>query len=373
MKLTRLSLLLPLLTALCIACSGSESRTADSDTSAASTAADSVAKPQKISFAFTGDMMLGTDFPDNSKGQYLPADSGRNLLVDALDVLQRVDLACGNLEGVLGKANNPKHCNNPSLCFTFRMPEYMADRLKEAGFDYMNLANNHMADFHKEGLQTSFDNLKRVGIPSAGATDIAPYTVVDHNGLKVGFTGFSTSTECPSIHDYDQLRSILAEMRPKCDIIVVAIHAGGEGAGYTHVPRKAEVFHGWPRGDVYKFAHTAIDNGADIIWGHGPHVVRAAEVYKDRLILYSLGNFCTPYRMGISGLGGQAALAEINVDNQGRFLDGQIHSFIQQRGLGPRADSNNAVARQMRALTEADFPDTGADISPTGRITPARR
>lgn len=233
----------------------------------------------------------------------------------------------------------------------------------------MNMANNHMADFGKEGVLAGMKELESVDIAHGGVKGDLPYTIIDKEGVKIGFTGFSTTELCPSVLDIEGMKSILAEMRPKCDIIVVSMHAGGEGSGFTHVPRKDEIFHSWPRGDVYKFAHTAIDNGADIVWGHGPHVLRGAEVYNDRLILYSLGNFCTPYRMGIAGLTGQAAIAEIKTDREGRFIDGKIHSYIQKRGKGPVKDEANTSARQIKKLSEADFPESQLNISETGDLT----
>ncbi len=355
-----------------VGCGNKHADGSDSNQSAADSSKIAEAQQPKkefVTFALTGDMMLGTDFPETPKGAYLPADSGKHIMDEFREITQRVDIAAGNLEGALGRGGKPKTCHTPSLCFTFRMPSYFKHRLKEAGFDYMNMANNHMADFGKKGLETGMEELKSVGIAYGGVKNDAPYAIIERDGLKIGLTGFSTSELCPSVLKLDELTEILKEMRPKCDIIVVSMHAGAEGSAYTSVPRKAEVFHSWPRGDVYKFAHTAIDNGADIVWGHGPHVLRGAETYKDRLILYSLGNFCTPYRMGLSGLTGQAALAEVKVDREGKFVNGKIHSYIQQKGKGPIKDSNNASAKQIKRLSEKDFPESPLKVSETGELT----
>lgn len=351
-------------------CSKEKTRQRDNDTVIAdsSSVADKK-KAQKLTFALTGDMMLGTDFPETSNGAFLPVDSGRHLLKDCMDIFRNADVVAGNLEGVLGHGGTPKPCKNPSLCFTFRMPEYLSRCLVDAGFDYMNLANNHIGDFGQGGIEASMASLKKAGIAFGGVKKEAPYTIIEKNGLKVGFTGFSTHEFCPSVLDYDALTSILAEMRPKCDIIVVSMHAGGEGTSYMHVLRKEESFHNWPRGDVHKFAHMAIDNGADIVWGHGPHVLRGSEVYNDRLILYSLGNFCTPLKMGLAGATGQACLAEVTVDAEGKFLEGKLNSYIQQKGIGPRLDPDNASAKLIKRLSEEDFPESPLKISPEGRLS----
>ena len=114
-----------------------------------------------------------------------------------------------------------------------------------------------------------------------------------------------------------------------CDIVIVSFHGGAEGADFQHVPKTNEMFHGENRGDVYNFAHTMIDNGADVVFGHGPHVTRAIEVYKDRFISYSLGNFCTYGRFNLAGPNGLAPIVKINVDTSGRFLSGRIIPVYQ--------------------------------------------
>lgn len=122
------------------------------------------------------------------------------------------------------------------------------------------------------------------------------------------------------------------------------------------------------RGNVAEFAHAAIDAGADIVYGHGPHVNRAIELYNDRLIMYSLGNFCTPYKMNISGISGYAPIIEVRVDDKGAFEDGVIHPFIQQKGVGPRKDTSGVVIRNLRRLSSEDFPASPLIITDDGEI-----
>ena len=109
--------------------------------------------------------------------------------------------------------------------------------------------------------------------------------------------------------------------------------------------------------------------GADIVYGHGPHVIRALELYKDRIIAYSLGNFCTPYGVNISGISGYAPVLEVKVNGDGRFVSGKIHSFLQVRGMGPRADASARAAREIKQLTESDVPDTPLHIDDAGNIS----
>ena len=123
------------------------------------------------------------------------------------------------------------------------------------------------------------------------------------------------------------------------------------------------------RGELRSFAHFCIDNGADVVFGHGPHVVRCVELYKDRFIAYSLGNFCTPYGISITGISGYAPIIEVGVDGNGVFQRGKIHPFIQQRGLGPRRDTTGVVVRQIRNLTRQDITDNRLHIADDGTIT----
>ena len=92
------------------------------------------------------------------------------------------------------------------------------------------------------------------------------------------------------------------------------------------------------------------------------------EVYKDRFIAYSLGNFCTPYNVSLTGISGYAPVVEININADGSFIDGKIHSFLQTRGIGPREDMTGSVAREIRSLSMTDIPQSQATIDNQGNI-----
>ena len=123
------------------------------------------------------------------------------------------------------------------------------------------------------------------------------------------------------------------------------------------------------RGDVYKFAHTMIDNGADVVFGHGPHVTRAMEVYKERFISYSLGNFCTYGRFNLAGPNGIAPIVKLNVDTAGKFLSGRIIPVFQPWPGGVKYDLKKEVIRKIRDLTHCDFPDAVNKYFRNGKIT----
>lgn len=320
-------------------------------------------------FAFTGDIMQGTTYPDSVKGSHLPADDGAGLFQAPLDILRNADFAAGNLEGTLLECGGRvKKCGNPALCYAFRTPPRYVKNLVEAGFDFLSVANNHVNDFGAEGLDSTQDVLQQAGIRFAGLRGRCEGVVIERDSTKIGFCAFGHSKGTLSIMNSEEVSRTVSELKKQCDLLVVSFHGGGEGTKFSHVPHKMETCFGEQRGNVEAFAHACIDAGADIVYGHGPHVVRGVELYKDRFIAYSLGNFCTPYRVNLSGKSGYAPVVTVRVDGKGAFVEGQIHPFIQVRGKGPQADPTRDVVREMRQLTSADFPQTPLVISEEGAI-----
>lgn len=331
-------------------------------------ASDSKPSDRPLTLAFAGDIMMGTTYPED--GHYLPPQDGADLFKDVTDVISSADIAAANLEGTLldGKGQ-VKKCGNPELCYAFRMPSRYVDHLVKAGFDAVGIANNHVNDFGAEGLKSTKATLEKAGIKYAGLRDGARYSIFEKDGRKIGFASFGHSKGTLSIMDLDEVKSTVRTLRDSCDFVIVSFHGGGEGKNYTHVPHKMETCFGENRGDVEKFAHTAIDAGADVVYGHGPHVTRALELYKDHLIMYSLGNFCTPYRMSLSGISGHAPVVTVELNPDGTFSSGRIHSFIQSTGSGPRLDPTNSVARNMKSLSRQDFPNSPLKISDDGTLS----
>ena len=331
--------------------------------------ADSIKEQKKdnLKLAMVGDIMMGTTYPEG--GTNLTADDGATLFQDAKEILKRVDVAAGNLEGCLFDGEGKlKPRNHAYRFFAFKMPERYGKHLVDAGFDFVSIANNHINDFGPEALAATQRVLQESGIAYAGLTDTHPTAILERNGRKIGFTAFGFDDRMPYINNFEQIDSIISRLKGQCDFVVVSFHGGGEGAGYQHVPHKKEIT-SKDRGDVEKFAHAAVNAGADVVYGHSPHVPRALELYNDRIIFYSLGNFCTPHMFNLEGVCGYAPLAEVMLNADGSFASGRIHSFVQTRGVGPRLDSTNRAARKMRELTKADFPTTPLNISDDGEIT----
>lgn len=318
---------------------------------------------QTLNIAMTGDIMMGTTFPS----VMLPANEGRDLFRDAKDILVNADLTLGNLEGTLCDGGRSTKGSGPNS-YSFRTPTSYGHLLKEAGFDYLSMANNHANDFGPEGIVSTETVLESQGILFSGIAGRIESAVIERKGLKIGLCAFGHNSYTLKHTDLTTVGRIVDDLVSKCDLVIVSFHGGAEGRTKNHLPQGPENFLGENRGSLRQLAHFCIDHGADVVYGHGPHVVRAMEVYKDRFIAYSLGNFCTPYNVSLKGISGYAPVVEININADGSFIDGQIHSFLQTRGVGPRQDAAGSAAREIRQLSEADIPQSQATIDAQGTI-----
>lgn len=324
-----------------------------------------VAKKDTLTFIGVGDIMMGTNYPNEDR---LPSNNARHLMAEVNDILQNADITMGNLEGVLlDEGGTPKGCRNPDVCYVFRSPTSFVENLITAGFDVMSLANNHAGDFGDAGRKSSMKTLDSAKIEYAGLID-KPYTIIKKDGVTYGFAAFAPNTGCASINDVETAKSYIMHLDSLADVVIVSFHGGAEGSKYEHVPRKHELFVGEDRGDVYHFAHSLIDAGADIIFGHGPHVTRAIEVYKERFIAYSLGNFCTYGGFNLSGVNGLAPIIKVYTDRTGAFYQAKITPIIQFPLTPIRIDSEGRVIKRLRELIREDFPETHIFIDEDGWV-----
>jgi hypothetical protein len=372
--LTRLFLLLLVLVLQIAACSSAPPPVPDPPPDV-SPAADPLPPPplpdpsaMRVSIASVGDMMIGTDYPQN----HLPDDDGAGFLQDVTAVISAADIAFGNLEGVLLDGGTPgKKCSNPEACYLFRSPTRYADHYKRAGFDVLSLANNHARDFDEEGRSSSMEAIAARGMHHSGREgDFASLTVRDS---RVAFLAFAVTKNSNMMLDYELAFASVAQFSVTHDIVVVSFHGGAEGVDVTHIPFADEEYYDEPRGDVVWFARGVVDAGADLVIGHGPHVVRGMERYKGRLIAYSLGNFATYYGISVAGIKGFAPILTVNLDGNGVFVDGQITSTIQSRPAGPSLDAKQRALNLIRGLSIDDFGSPGLLFESNGRIFPADR
>jgi poly-gamma-glutamate capsule biosynthesis protein CapA/YwtB (metallophosphatase superfamily) len=335
------------------------------DTSAVASDTLALVKKDTLTIIGVGDIMMGTSYPDNK----LPGEDGAFLMREVEPILRNADLTFGNLEGtLLDEGGIPKSCKDPKVCYVFRTPTRYVKHLISAGFDMMSLANNHAGDFGEAGRKSSMKTLDVAGILHAGQVD-HPVAILQKDGVTYGLAAFAPNGNCVNLNSLEGAKAIVAYLDSLTDIVIVSFHGGAEGAQYQSVPRMNEIFHGENRGDVYKFSHAMIDAGADIIFGHGPHVTRAIDVYKDRFIAYSLGNFCTYRGISVSSVNGLAPIVKVFTDPQGKFYQAQITPTYQTYGTGVKVDPQKQVIRKIQELTKKDFPESRVHIDDNGLIT----
>lgn len=317
-----------------------------------------------VSIIGVGDIMLGTAYPSP---KYLPPNNDCSpLLSEVTHILQDADVTFGNLEGCfLNSGPTTKNCKDTLKCYAFRMPDEYVNCLSDAGFTVISLANNHSGDFGMDGRKNTMRLLDSVGI-QYGGLEIKPTAEFEIDGVKYGFVAFAPIRATIDMLNVELTTRLVKELKSRNDIVIVSFHGGAEGRDHEHVTREAEEFYGEDRGNVYDFAHQMVDAGADVIFGHGPHVTRGIEVYKGRFIAYSLGNFSTYARFNLSGPNGMAPIVKVYTNKEGKFLSGQIFSVRQIGEGGAQLDPYNKVLKRIQELNHQDFPESKLQVLDNG-------
>ncbi|MGE5329331.1 MAG: CapA family protein [Deltaproteobacteria bacterium] len=233
--------------------------------------------------SIVGDILLdrGVKKQIQSKGEKYPYS-------EIQDVLKKSDVVIGNLECPITQKGTPVLKDRKLI---FKADVSNAAALKAAGFSILNLANNHSMDQGQEGLKNTMNNLSKAGIITVGAglnrdnASQAKFVKVSNTTLGVlGYShfpseGYFFSENEPDVAQVNEnIEKNVAEAKRKCDFLIVSIHWGKE-------------FNNYPSDYQIKLAHVLIENGADMIIGHHPHVLQGVEKYKDKFIFYSVGNF----------------------------------------------------------------------------------
>jgi len=330
-------------------------------------------KAASLTIAAVGDIMLGSTFP---AGRRLPPDDGKHMIEAVKKTLSAADITFGNLEGPMLTGGTSAKCKRMrrrkgkrKTCYAFRVPPRYARYLADAGFDMLSLANNHAMDFGKQGRESTKAVLDKYGIGHAGAPGSVAERTVD--GIKVGMIAFATAWHSYDLRKIDRAVAVVKAAAQRYDILMVSFHGGAEGRRFQHVPRGTEYYLRENRGDLRKFSHAVIDAGADIVLGSGPHVVRGMEVYRGRLIAYSLGNFAT-YSFIMSGPYGISCILEAKLANDGRLLSGVIHPTRQHPVRGTTPDPKRRIIGVLRRLSKADFGDHAIVIADDGTFRAPR-
>jgi hypothetical protein len=328
-------------------------------------------KDNHLTIVAVGDIMMGTIYPVD----VLPPEDGKGMFKPVQGEFQGGDIVFGNLEGSLCDEVNPVKCKVPlsENCFEFIMPTRYVSHLKEANFSVLNIANNHILDFGLEGAESTITTLRNAGIQVTGGETIA---YLRKNGIKIAVAGFSyKASSCAySILEIPEAKEIVARLKKSHDIVIVSFHGGAEGRHALHIPNRDEIFLEENRGNVVKFAHAVIDAGADMVISHGPHVLRAMEVYKGRLIAYSLGNFLTYGLFNLKGPNSLSVILKARIDaTTGNFLDGRLVPVRLINGGIPELDPSGEAIRLIKDLTATDIKPRSIVIEDSGVIRPIKK
>jgi poly-gamma-glutamate capsule biosynthesis protein CapA/YwtB (metallophosphatase superfamily) len=305
-----------------------------------------------LSITAVGDVQLGRAWPEDKAD--LPPDGPRTLFASVKDVLAQGDLTFGNLETALADTGASYKCGKASkACFAFRAPAGYAKQLAEARFAVVSTANNHAGDFGLEGRESTRLALDAAGVAHSGVVgDIAS---LERQGLRIALIGFAFGSDMHRLQDLETARRLVADARRRHDLVLVSVHAGAEGVAATHVTKTRELFMGEDRGDVYAFAHAVIDAGADLVLGHGPHVLRAMELYKGRLIAYSLGNFSAWHSFSLVGALAVSGILQVTLAPNGVLLAARLVPTTLQGAGVPTPDPEGRAIKAVRELSQADF------------------
>lgn len=257
-----------------------------------------------VNLAFIGDLMFDRGVKSsvikNFNGDYIK-------LFDNLKDIKDADIAFANLEGPISLRGK-----NVGSKYSFRFEPIIAQVIKNAGIDIVSFANNHVGDWSLQAFEDTLNHLREQNVLFTGAGNnkklASEVTIIESKGIKIGFLAFSDvgpnwietqEHESGQLLASDPNRLLyIQNAKKKVDILVVSYHWGDEYV--VHNTRQTTL------------AYSSIDNGADIIIGHHPHVIQDIEIYNNKLIAYSLGNAIFDQYFSEETMKGMLLLVQVN-------------------------------------------------------------
>ncbi len=301
---------------------------------------------------------------------FVPAPTDRDIPGDIRRLMPEADVVFGNLEGTfMAEGMAPAKCRPESRdagrCYEFGFPPFLAPFLKDAGFTVLSLDNNHAEDYGLPGYVFTQGLLAQTGVV---AVPKRTPVVVPVHGVSIAVVPFGFSGRSFHVSDLETTRWAVADAERRADLVIVSFHGGAEGEHATKVLDAQEEYFGEDRGNLVQFAHTAVDAGADLVLGHGPHVPRAIELYRGRLIAYSLGNFWTYGNVSIKGIKGVMPILHVQLAPDGEFLSGRLIPLRQRLPGVPEPDPHGEAIRLMAGSSREDFPSNALTITESGEL-----
>jgi hypothetical protein len=339
-----------------------------------------------------GDVTLGTNLDSTwgriatgvAKGNWRAALIPPDSLVSPLaSLFSGADIVLFNAEGAFGddsvsddkctvraRRRRGRVPTASAHCFVLRQPASAAAALRKLGDSatvvVANVANNHAHDAGDDGFEHSVHLLRQAGLLVTGA-DTIPSLAITKRGDTIAVLGFSAWSS-PGVGDLGAVSRLVAAAHARYSRVIVTAHMGAEGASAQRTGDSTEHYVGEDRGNPVAFAHAAIDAGAWLVIGHGPHVLRAAEWRDSALAFYSLGNLVNygPFNLAEPRNSGVVMCATL--DSLGAPVHVMLESTMQLSEGIVRADSSGRARVLLDSLSGLDFPSTGVTVDSTSAV-----
>lgn len=311
-------------------------------------------------FLYTTDFIIIKSVGDVMLGSVTP----KPVLPTNLDIFDKIssylsgaDIVLCNLEGSFITENMipEKYKLNKKQTFVFGMPVNLSELLIKLNFNVISFNNNHVMDYGKTAYEFTQQVLSYAGLHCATKEKFA---TIEVKNLKIAVVAFSFTGGVYSIHNISRAKNQIVKIKQQHDIVIVSFHGGAEGEQAMNTKDQTEYFLGENRGNVIKFAHAVVDAGADLVVGHGPHVLRAVEVYKNKLIAYSLGNFLTYGNFNLEGNRKYSGILEVQLNSNGELIKANFIPTLQVYPGIPMYDDKKNAIHILNSLGKTDFPNT---------------
>jgi len=338
--------------------------------------------PQRpVRVCASGDITMGTNLDPKwpvmagrrLRAQFGLSDSPDSLIAPLRPLFADAEIVLINVETAIGSGRFTPKCGPRSKnCYSFRGEPSVARALASlGGADAVvigNVANNHARDAGDEGVDSTIAHLTRARVLVTGDDTLATPILLP-GGVTIAVLGFYTSTETPDVRDLAAVRRHVARAVEMYGTVIVTAHLGAEGFNAQRTLDSTEYFLASriDRGNPVAFANAALDAGATLVVGHGPHVLRASEWRGDRLILYSLGNLATYGPFNLIEPMNRGVVACVDVADR-QVVGAELRPTVQ---LAPGVLRRDGAARALTlidSLSTLDFPVTGARVDGSGEL-----
>jgi len=269
--------------------------------------------PSNVKILFTGDMML-----DRNVRNIIDRKGFEYFFGGVKELISSADIAVTNLEGAFTTNTSiTASLISKELLFTF--DPKLAPKLYDLGFDILGLANNHSYNFGKAGLESTRRYTGGAGMMYYGdpfnKDEIS--TVITKNGIRIGLVGFHEFY----YSNFDNVLTEITRLRKDVDVLIVTPHWGVE-------------YQKEPTAKMREWAHAFIDSGADVVIGTHTHIVGDTEIYKDKKIYYSLGNFAFDQYFSKATMQGLVVILDIDKNAGDKSINfTEIPIYVDREGV----------------------------------------